>query len=149
QVQLTPLPVAITAHPVSQSVDSGANVTFNVTASGTPPLTYQWLYNGDDLPNGNGVSGATTASLTLTSVQPTQAGLYSVVVSGPLGSLISSNATLGVNRLVSLGEALDATNLTWTTSGSPPWIGQVLVSHDGQDAARSGAVSDGNTTTFL
>ena len=36
---------------LSNSVSLGANVLFNVTASGTPPLHYQWQFNQSDLPN--------------------------------------------------------------------------------------------------
>jgi hypothetical protein len=35
---------------------------------------------------------------------------------------------------------VDATNLTWTTSGSAPWFGETNVTHDGVDAARSGGI---------
>jgi len=39
------------------------------------------------------VIGATTPTLTLSNVQPAQAGTYSVVVSNPSGSVTSANAT--------------------------------------------------------
>ena len=50
-------------------------------------------------------------------------------------------------RLVSvaLDVALDATNSVWTTGGSAGWFGQTNVAYDGVDAARSGALSDGQT----
>ena len=41
---------------------------------------------------------------------------------------------------LTLGEALDATNLVWTTEGGAAWAPQIAVSSDGEDAARSGAV---------
>ena len=40
-----------------------------------------------------------------------------------------------------LGEALNATNLTWATSGIRQWTAQTNVSHDGVAAARTGFVS--------
>lgn len=49
---------------------------------------------------------------------------------------------------LSLGEALDATSLAWTTSGDEAWIPQVSVSNDGEDAAKSGSVS-GQQTSLL
>src|SRR5206468_10675864 len=42
-------PPAILQQPTSLSVAPGAVATFSVTASGTPPLTFQWRFNGLDL----------------------------------------------------------------------------------------------------
>lgn len=80
----------ITAHPQSQTVKVGTNVTFTVSATGTPPPAYQWRFNGLDL------AGATNAALTLTNVQAEHAGVYSVLVTNAGGALLSSNATLTV-----------------------------------------------------
>jgi alpha-L-arabinofuranosidase len=82
---------AITTQPQSQTVNAGANVTFTVAASGTAPLAYQWRRDGVILP------GATGASLGLNSVQPADAGSYSVVVSNSAGFATSAAATLTVN----------------------------------------------------
>jgi hypothetical protein len=38
-----------------------------------------------------------------------------------------------------LPQALDTPALTWVTTSSAPWGGQILTTHDGVDAARSGA----------
>src|SRR6266540_4177600 len=43
----------------------------------------------------------------------------------------------------SLSDALDTTNLVWTTGGSASWSRQANVSYDGVDAARSGSIFDG------
>src|SRR6185369_7618598 len=64
----------ITTQPASQTVTAGSNATFSVVASGTAPLTYQWLFNGTN------ISGATNSSLTLTNVQSANAGSYTVTV---------------------------------------------------------------------
>jgi hypothetical protein len=42
---------------------------------------------------------------------------------------------------VPLGDALDASALTWTTGGSASWVGQTNVTHDGVDAAQSGTIT--------
>jgi uncharacterized delta-60 repeat protein len=83
------LPV-ILDQPASQSASAGSNVTFSVTAEGSQPLGYQWLFNGTNL------NGATNSSLTLTNVQWAQAGNYAVSVSNANGSITSSNAVLTV-----------------------------------------------------
>jgi len=85
------VPPSITAQPASQTVNSGANVTFSVTASGTAPLNYQWKFNGAN------ISGATSASYTKSNVQSGDAGNYSVVVGNVAGSATSANAVLSVN----------------------------------------------------
>ena len=49
---------------------------------------------------------------------------------------------------LALAEALDAASLVWTTGGDAAWVAQTEVSTDGEDAARSGAVS-GEETSWL
>ena len=48
--QLPAQPV-ITNQPTNQIVLNGSNVSFSVTVSGTWPFTYQWQFNGTNLPN--------------------------------------------------------------------------------------------------
>src|SRR6185369_8397213 len=60
--------------------------------SGTAPLSYQWYFNTNTL-----LTDATNAALTLTNVQFSDAGGYSVIVTNSLGSATSSVATLTVN----------------------------------------------------
>lgn len=80
----------ITVPPQNLAVPAGSNATFTVTATGSGTLTYQWLFNGTNLP------GATSSSLTLVNVQPANAGNYSVRVSNANGSTTSPSATLSV-----------------------------------------------------
>jgi hypothetical protein len=87
----TPVPPAIVSQPASQTALVGDTVNFAVTATGDPPLSYQWRMNGADL------TGQTTNSLTLNNVQPTNAGSYSVFVTNEAGTALSSNALLVVN----------------------------------------------------
>jgi Concanavalin A-like lectin/glucanases superfamily/Immunoglobulin domain/Immunoglobulin I-set domain/Cohesin domain len=88
---LPPTPPAITTQPASQTVWAGTNVTFTVAATGSTPLSYQWYFNTNTL-----LAGATNATLTLTNVQASQAGVYSVTVVNTNGSATSSNAVLGL-----------------------------------------------------
>jgi uncharacterized protein YkwD len=48
----------------------------------------------------------------------------------------------------SLPQALDAAQLTWSTTGSPAWGGQTAVTHDGVDALRSGGIGNSASTSF-
>lgn len=129
----------IARSPENQTASVGSTASFSVSATGTPPLQYRWRMNGVDLVDGGRISGTTTTNLTLTAIQPADAGDYSVVVSNAYGSVTSSLATLTL--LPSMAEALDATNLSWTTGGSAPWMAQTLNTYDGVDAAQSGAIS--------
>ncbi len=93
--------------PQSQTVDPGSNVTFTVTASGTEPLSYQWLFNNQPL------DGATSSSLALTNVTGANAGSYAVSVSNVLGAVTSISATL-------------------TVIVAPPGITAPVIAEDGQ-----------------
>jgi len=98
----------ITTQPLTQLAAPGAVVHFTVAATGTGPLTYQWRRNGVDLSDGGIFSGVTTTTLTLTGVQRTDSGTYSVRVSNPNRSVVSVDALLTVSCLGnSIAVALD------------------------------------------
>jgi len=86
-VQIAPPPIA--AAPTNLVAGVGTNATFYVTAG--PTLTgvtnYQWLLNGNTIPN------ATNASYSF-GVLATSFGAYSVVVSDGVYPTLSSSATL-------------------------------------------------------
>ena len=81
---------AIAQQPQSLTVEPGSAATFVVTASGSPPLAYQWLRNGEP------IAGATNASFQVSQVQPADAGEYVVVVSNPGGEVRSASALLSL-----------------------------------------------------
>jgi hypothetical protein len=102
-------PPSLITQPQSQTVTRGSNATFSVTASGTPPLSYQWRFNG------NNIAGATAPTLNLFNVQASADGNYSVVVSNLFGSTNSANAKLTVDDglVVSQRIPLVPLNATW------------------------------------
>jgi hypothetical protein len=102
------VPPLITKQPVNVTTNAGGNATFSVTVSNisAPPLSYQWRFNSGALPN------ATNAVLILTGVTTNQAGIYSVAVINPDGSVTSSNAVLTVTNSSSF--ASTRINLTIT-----------------------------------
>jgi uncharacterized delta-60 repeat protein len=79
---------SILTQPVSQSVRQGENAAFTVLATNFLSLSYQWQFEGVDVP------GATNATLALTNVQPSQAGAYTVIVSNALGLAATSEAAI-------------------------------------------------------
>ncbi|NOS72057.1 MAG: hypothetical protein HOP33_19295 [Verrucomicrobia bacterium] len=111
--------------PLSQTVNPGQTVQFNVTPDGTPPLSYQWLKNGVSLANGGNISGAHTATLTLTEVDVRDAAGYCVVVTNSYGSVTSRVAVLcGLN--VDMPGYSVLHNFTGGTGGSGSFAGPVL-----------------------
>lgn len=86
-----PVRPAVTTQPISQTVAAGANVTLNVAASGTAPLTYQWRTNGVNWP------GRTNASITITNFRATDQRSYDVRVWNTAGSATSAAALLHLN----------------------------------------------------
>jgi len=80
----------VTLQPVSQTNRVGETAHFLVRVAGSQPLAYHWLFNGGPIP------GATQATLTMSNIQPTHAGRYTVIISNALGVVTSDTATLTV-----------------------------------------------------
>lgn len=147
---ITGLPPSITVSPVSQTVSAGSNVTFSVSAAGSPPLTYQWRKDGAALPS------ATASALTLTRVQDGDAGSYDVVVTNSVSSATSGAATLTVTPAAPTitGQPVSKTastggnvSFTVTAIGSAPLAYQWR--KDGLALTDGGAVSGASTATLL
>jgi hypothetical protein len=81
---------AIVTQPTSATNYVSLAATFAVTASGTPPMSYQWSKDGTNIP------GATQAALTLRPIAQADAGSYSVRVTNVDGLLDSTSAVLTV-----------------------------------------------------
>jgi len=80
----------ITIQPQSQTVFVGQSVGFTVSALGSAPLSYQWFHDGVQ------VEGATNVGYTIASVQTTNQGDYTVMVSSFWGAVTSAIAHLTV-----------------------------------------------------
>lgn len=117
----TSAPPVIVSQPQSQTVFIGETATFHVEATGTPPLGYRWRRYGETMLD----FGPGTDTLTITNVQMTNAGYYTVIVTNsarPFG-VESSIATLTVripsnsppiitrhptpNRFATVGDSVD------------------------------------------
>ena len=84
-------PPVIVTQPTAQTATAGQGATFSVTASSTLPLNYQWRKDGA------AITGATSATLTLSNLLSGDAGAYSVAISNSAGTTTSNPATLTVN----------------------------------------------------
>ncbi len=106
-------PTAISVQPVAQSLCTGSNAVFSVTATGTN-LSYQWRKGGVN------ITGATNASLTLNGVTTADAGNYEVVVTGTCGTLTSNVVALAVTET---GTWTGAADNNWNNPAN--WCGGV------------------------
>lgn len=117
---------AITSQPTNQSTSGGKPVTFAVSATSLPNPAYQWLLNGSP------IVGQTNASLIFASVNVSNAGTYSVIVSNSAGVTTSSNAVLSVantvpvvmpvaSQTINAGVTLNVTNIA-TDIDAPPQV---------------------------
>jgi uncharacterized repeat protein (TIGR03803 family) len=121
----------ITVQPASLIYPAGCpSVYFYAKAVGGEPMSYQWLFDGAEIP------GATYSTLAVSNIQPAQEGVYVLRVTNLSGSTFSQPATL-----------LEATNpsaspLSWTATSSTHnyWMG-IAGSADGEKLV---AASDGS-----
>ena len=108
----------ITQQPTNQAVTVGGTAAFSVMATGLSPLYYQWYGPGSSI-----IVGALNSTLTLSNVQPGNAGSYFVLVTNANGFAQSSNAVLTVNTVGPITNGLiipnySATNQIYTPDGS-------------------------------
>ncbi|MBQ7589325.1 MAG: immunoglobulin domain-containing protein [Verrucomicrobia bacterium] len=80
--------------PLSQWITEGKNVLFNVVASGSMPLEYQWYKDGVAL------LGEISEEFSILNVQLADAGEYTVQISNRSGSVISRPAVLKVEKFI-------------------------------------------------
>ena len=89
-VDATASPVIVT-QPASISGFAGGTANFDVGATGTSPLFYQWFFNNSP------IDGQTNKLLTLNSLTAGAAGNYLVVVANSFGAATSTVASLLVD----------------------------------------------------
>ncbi len=97
-------PARIITQPANLTASLFADATFRVTAAGVEPPSYQWRFNDGDL------TGKTNRTLTITNVQRTNVGNYSVVVTNDSGSVTSRLATLTITPF----NAIYCFGFSWT-----------------------------------
>lgn len=87
----------ITLQPSGNDLCEGESITLSVDATGSN-LTYQWRKGTSNLSDGGNISGATTANLSITNADITDAGNYYCIVSGSCGTESSSLANVKVKK---------------------------------------------------
>ena len=123
-------PVAgLNVTPATRAVCVGGSTSFSATTTGGSPLTYQWAMSTDGGTTYTNITGATSATLSLTNVTQTMNGRkYRVTATaGPCGAVTSTSVgTLTVNPLPVVTIAAPMVKLTpgrtttITGSSNPP-----------------------------
>jgi alpha-tubulin suppressor-like RCC1 family protein len=96
--------ILISQQPTNQYQIAGGSITFAGSGVASNTVTYQWAFAGTN------ITGATNASLTLTSVSAAQQGWYDFTVSDGIGSLTSSNAFFNLVTAPAINSATLPTN---------------------------------------
>ncbi|MDB6125271.1 MAG: hypothetical protein JWQ71_4264 [Pedosphaera sp.] len=112
---VVPTAVSITTQPAGVSVYQGYTGPFSLSAqtSGTTPIAYQWKLNGVDVP------GATDKTITLSNLNSTTTGNYSLFATNIAGSTLSSNALVS---LLSTFNTAQMTNIWNIAPGDQPFL---------------------------
>ena len=144
-------PPTISSQPSVQNVSAGSGAAFTVGAGGT--ITgYQWRKNGVNLVNGGNVSGATSATLSLSNVQGGDAANYDVVVSNGAGPVVSSAAALLVAPAITTQPASRTNNAGTTATFNVAAAGQTPFTYQwkkGSSPLSDGGNISGSTTATL
>jgi hypothetical protein len=146
---------SITTQPGSQSITVGQAATFKVLATGTAPLSYQWMKRGAN------IAGATSSTYTTpASTSADNGSTFQVNVKNSAGQVTSAAATLtvtsllavttttlpagtvGKSYLTTLQAASGTKPYTWSLSGGTLPAGLSLV-------ASTGVISGKPTTTGI
>jgi hypothetical protein len=107
-----PQPPSVTGQPADRTITEGQTATFAVTATGTPPLSYQWQRNGSIL------AGSTESSYTTPPTTLSESGsTFRVLVSNSAGSVTSNAAVITVNPSGAGGDSTPSSGKT----ESHPW----------------------------
>jgi len=130
---LSVAPVAFIVQPTNRVTWPGGSASFAASVIGEAPISYQWQFNGIDLP------GAVSNLLVLTNVQRTQFGKYGVLVSNRFGSVASTNADLSFSQVAvwgfgGYGETnlpTYLTNVSAISAGSSSYSDCLALNNDG------------------
>jgi len=84
------IPPYITSNPKTQSVPYLSSASFSVEVAGSGPFSYKWYFNG------NQISNAVNASLSIASVTPQDTGSYYCTITNAFGTTKSKTVRLDV-----------------------------------------------------
>ncbi|MDH7601741.1 MAG: phosphodiester glycosidase family protein [Armatimonadota bacterium] len=108
-------PPEITEHPQPVESCPGGTATFRVRATGYWPMSFRWQKDGSDLVDGGRFSGVNTDRLTISNVEPADAGNYRCIVTNTYGTATSNYAALTLGPGMSL--TISPPNVRYTKTG--------------------------------
>jgi len=150
-VNVTNPVVGLVVAPATRAVCLGGSTTFNASVTSGGPITYQWERSIDGGLTYSAITGATSATLTISGVTQNMTGYrYRVVATAaPCGSVTSNVATLTVNALPVVTISAPAVRLvpgrttTITATSTPP------AAPNGWSWTYNGGAIPGTTNTQL
>ena len=122
---------------------TGYWIDFSIVGKGTTSFTNQWVAEGTEL------------TIPFTVNTP----FHSLALSGDVNGAVLGDGVVtftanGPRSIVltvteyTYKEALDESRLDWTSGGSAVWEAQATISHDGEDAVKSGGVTGDDVSTL-
>ena len=135
-------PPVITVQPANLLVLLGTNAVFGISVTSAGPLSYQWRFNGTNIPNGR------NALYSIPSVSTNNAGNYAVVTTNSAGSATSSNATLTVVLSPQSQTNYASTTATFTATAFSPEVLSYQWQKNGTNLTNGGNLS-GTTNRTL
>jgi uncharacterized protein (TIGR02145 family) len=133
----------ITLQPQSQCVTAGRSMTLSVAMTGASPISYQWFLGG------NAISGATSSSYSIPSVQTANAGIYTV--RGSNGNLPNATSNGAIVSVLSPAAVTDTDGNVYdaVTIGTQVWTVQNLKTRKYNDGTAIPLVTDNGTWAAL
>ncbi|TAG09590.1 MAG: hypothetical protein EAZ42_06495 [Verrucomicrobia bacterium] len=127
---------------LTATATQNSSFSYSIVATNSPTS-----YNATSLPAGLSVNTSTG----VISGTPTGTGTSNISISATNGGgtdtetlVLNVNAAAGIT----LANALDNSNLTWSVGGTAGWTGQTAVTFDGVDAAKSATIDHNQESWF-
>jgi hypothetical protein len=146
-VNPAPTSSVIATQPASQTISAGSSVVFTVATNGsvssslraasvgplpdaTLSATYQWQFNGNNLTDGNGISGSKGPQLLIQGATAANDGDYACVVTTGGQSVTSNTAGLQVETVSSPGGVSSISSRAFVGTGDNILIGGFYIVGD-------------------
>jgi hypothetical protein len=89
-------PMTTSVPPPALSRMAGDTVQLTTTVGGTGSLAFRWKKDGANLFNSAVYSGVTTPTLTISTLDPSQSGLYTMSITSPCATITTSGTLLDI-----------------------------------------------------